>query len=134
MIYNRRIGCVCSVWLLAACRAPSEGSDDPGQDVGPGGAGNSVLPPATTAGGGTSNGGGTGLIDETPGVEGNVPPVGGVTASGNVPCDVATIVRAIRSGKAAEGVCQVIGALSEKLAELAPVRADDTNELPDRVR
>lgn len=47
---------------------------------------------------------------------------------------VATIVRAIRSGKAAEGVCQVIGALSEKLAELAPVRADDTNELPDRVR
>ena len=93
MIYNRRIGCVCSVWLLAACSAPSEGSDDPGQDVGPGGAGNSALPPATTAGGGTSNGGGTGLIDETPGVEGNVPPVGGVTASGNVPCDVATIVR-----------------------------------------
>jgi hypothetical protein len=94
MIYNRRIGCVCSVWLLAGCSAPSDGGgDDPVRDVGAGGAGNSVLPPATTATAGTSNGGGTGLVDEIPGVEGNVPPVGGVTASGNVPCDVATIVR-----------------------------------------
>jgi putative membrane protein len=47
---------------------------------------------------------------------------------------VETIVKAIRAGRAGEGVCQVIEALAEKLAELAPARADDTNELPDRVR
>jgi putative membrane protein len=47
---------------------------------------------------------------------------------------VATIVTAIRSGRAAEGVCAVIAALTQVFAEIAPIRADDTNELDNRVR
>ncbi len=47
---------------------------------------------------------------------------------------VATIVRAIHAGKGADGVCQVIGALGEKLAELSPARPDDVDELPNQVR
>jgi len=47
---------------------------------------------------------------------------------------VATIVRAIHAGKGGDGVCQVIEALGEKLAELSPARPDDTNELPNQVR
>jgi putative membrane protein len=47
---------------------------------------------------------------------------------------VATIVRAIHAGKGGDGVCQVIDALGEKLAELSPARPDDANELPNQVR
>jgi putative membrane protein len=47
---------------------------------------------------------------------------------------VATIVQAIRTGKPGEGVCEVIDALAEVLAQGAPVAADDVNELPNRVR
>lgn len=47
---------------------------------------------------------------------------------------VDTMVKAIRAGKAGDGVCQVIEALSATLAEAAPVRHDDHNELHDRVR
>jgi putative membrane protein len=47
---------------------------------------------------------------------------------------VDTIVKAIRNGKAADGVCQVIAALAEVLARDVPVQPDDVNELPNRVR
>lgn len=47
---------------------------------------------------------------------------------------VSTIVAAIRAGKAGEGVCQVVDALAGVLAEGAPIRSDDTNELHNRVR
>jgi putative membrane protein len=47
---------------------------------------------------------------------------------------VETMVKAIRAGSAGQGVCQVIDALGVSLAQAAPVRSDDTNELPDRVR
>ncbi|HEX6244344.1 MAG TPA: TPM domain-containing protein [Polyangiales bacterium] len=47
---------------------------------------------------------------------------------------VDTIVKAIHAGKAADGVCEVIAALSEVLAHGVSVRADDVNELPNRVR
>jgi putative membrane protein len=47
---------------------------------------------------------------------------------------VDTMVKAIRAGKAGDGVCQVIDALGTTLAELAPVRSDDTNELSNKVR
>jgi putative membrane protein len=47
---------------------------------------------------------------------------------------VATIVAAIRAGKAADGVCQVIDQLSALLAHTAPVQSDDTDELENRVR
>jgi putative membrane protein len=47
---------------------------------------------------------------------------------------VASIVAAIHAGRAAEGVCQVIDKLAELLAQAAPVRSDDTDELENRVR
>lgn len=47
---------------------------------------------------------------------------------------VESIVRAIGAGRAADGVCEVIDSLAKVLAEGAPIRADDTNELPNRVR
>lgn len=47
---------------------------------------------------------------------------------------VATLVQALRAGKPAEGVCDVIDALAGVLAQGAPVRPDDMNELPNRVR
>lgn len=47
---------------------------------------------------------------------------------------VATIVAAIRAGRAADGVCQVIDQLSELLAHTAPVQSDDADELENRVR
>jgi putative membrane protein len=47
---------------------------------------------------------------------------------------VETITRAIRSGRAADGVCEVIAALAKVLAEGVPVQPDDVNELPNRVR
>jgi putative membrane protein len=47
---------------------------------------------------------------------------------------VATIVQAIRAGKPGEGVCEVVDALAEVLAQGAPVSADDVNELSNRVR
>jgi putative membrane protein len=43
------------------------------------------------------------------------------------------IVNAIRANKAADGVCEVIGDLGVRLAEMLPPRSDDTNELPDAV-
>jgi len=47
---------------------------------------------------------------------------------------VTTIVSAIRAGKPAEGVAQVIDALALVLAEQDPIQRDDANELPDGVR
>jgi putative membrane protein len=47
---------------------------------------------------------------------------------------VATIVRAIRAGKAGDGVCEVIDGLAGVLAQGAPVSADDVDELSNRVR
>jgi putative membrane protein len=47
---------------------------------------------------------------------------------------VATLVRAIKQGKAGEGVCEVIERLGEHLARDAPQREGDTNELDNRVR
>lgn len=47
---------------------------------------------------------------------------------------VATITAAIRAGRAAEGVCQVIDELAEALAHAAPVQHDDRDELENRVR
>ena len=47
---------------------------------------------------------------------------------------VATIIAAIRAGKPAEGVSQVIDALAPELAQHDPVHSDDVNELHDAVR
>lgn len=47
---------------------------------------------------------------------------------------VTTIVSAIRAGKPAEGVSQVIDALALVLAEHDPIQRDDVNELPNAVR
>lgn len=47
---------------------------------------------------------------------------------------VKTIVSAIRAGKPAEGVSQVIDSLALVLAEHDPIQRDDVNELPDGVR
>ena len=43
------------------------------------------------------------------------------------------IGQAIRAGRPADGVCEVIGELGEILARDFPVREDDTNELPNAV-
>jgi putative membrane protein len=47
---------------------------------------------------------------------------------------VDTMVRAVRAGAPGKGVCEVVDALAEILAEGAPIRSDDSNELPNRVR
>lgn len=47
---------------------------------------------------------------------------------------VATITAAIRAGRAADGVCQVVDKLAELLAQTAPVESDDRDELENRVR
>ncbi|MFI5311799.1 MAG: TPM domain-containing protein [Gemmatimonadales bacterium] len=47
---------------------------------------------------------------------------------------VARIVQAIRQGRAADGVCQVIAELADVLEAAVPRSADDVNELPDTVR
>lgn len=47
---------------------------------------------------------------------------------------VATLVRAIKQGKAGDGVCDVIERLAEHLARDAPPREGDINELGDHVR
>ena len=44
------------------------------------------------------------------------------------------IVEAIRGGRAADGVCEVIGELGQVLAAQFPRRADDQNELPNTVK
>lgn len=44
------------------------------------------------------------------------------------------IVAAIHAGDPARGVCEVITAMGEVLAERLPVRPDDRDELPNRVR
>jgi putative membrane protein len=44
------------------------------------------------------------------------------------------IVASIRNGDPGSGVCDVIAALGEVLAAKLPVRADDQNELENRVR
>jgi len=46
---------------------------------------------------------------------------------------VETIVAAIRGGRAAEGVCQVLDALQVEMAARFPQRPDDENELSDAV-
>lgn len=43
------------------------------------------------------------------------------------------ITAAIGAGKAADGVCEVLDALGEVLAEAFPPRPDDTDELPNQV-
>jgi putative membrane protein len=47
---------------------------------------------------------------------------------------VASIVKQIRAGRAAEGVCEVIAALADVLERAVPARPDDVNELPNAVR
>lgn len=47
---------------------------------------------------------------------------------------VTTIVTSIRAGKPAEGVSQVVDALSKVLAQHDPIQHDDVNELHDGVR
>lgn len=47
---------------------------------------------------------------------------------------VLELVRAIRAGKTGDGVCAVIDRLGAHLAEAAPIRPDDENELPNHVR
>ncbi len=44
------------------------------------------------------------------------------------------LVQAIRADRAGEGVCGVIHKLGAKLSDTAPIRHDDTNELPNHVR
>lgn len=44
------------------------------------------------------------------------------------------VVTAIREGRAADGMCEVIDRLGETLSRGAPIRPDDTNELDNRVR
>jgi putative membrane protein len=44
------------------------------------------------------------------------------------------IVRALRQGNGADGVCQVIAAIGETLAAALPVQSDDVDELDNRVR
>jgi putative membrane protein len=46
---------------------------------------------------------------------------------------VDTIIAAIRKGRAADGVCEVIAELGQRLREGLPIRPDDRNELPDAV-
>jgi len=47
---------------------------------------------------------------------------------------VSVLIAAIKQGRAADGVCDVVTRLGETLARDAPVRDDDTNELPNEVR
>jgi Copper type II ascorbate-dependent monooxygenase, C-terminal domain len=93
MVSHRAIGCTaCSIWLFMACSAASEGGGGGGPEV--------VVPPAGTVSTGPNNGTpalpgvGTGTgTNSTPAItEGNPTPSGIVTASSNVPCDVAAIV------------------------------------------
>lgn len=46
---------------------------------------------------------------------------------------VAELVTAIRSGRAADGLVETVGRIGEVLAAQFPRRADDVNELPNRV-
>jgi putative membrane protein len=47
---------------------------------------------------------------------------------------VAQMIASIRSGHAADGICEVIRAIGKVLAEHLPARSDDENELSDDVR
>ncbi|HKU40233.1 MAG TPA: hypothetical protein VJR89_18865, partial [Polyangiales bacterium] len=47
---------------------------------------------------------------------------------------VERVIAAIRAGRAADGVCEVIADLGKQLAQQFPPRADDQNELPNAVR
>jgi putative membrane protein len=47
---------------------------------------------------------------------------------------VERIVAAVQSGRAAEGICEVIAAIGAVLTEHLPARVDDTDELDNRVR
>ncbi|MDB4974089.1 MAG: hypothetical protein JWN48_2430 [Myxococcaceae bacterium] len=47
---------------------------------------------------------------------------------------VALLVAAIKQKRACDGVCDVVKQLGEQLSEAAPIRDDDTNELPNYVR
>jgi putative membrane protein len=44
------------------------------------------------------------------------------------------VVSAIRAGRAADGVCEVIAELGQVLAAQFPPRADDRDELPNVVK
>jgi putative membrane protein len=47
---------------------------------------------------------------------------------------VAHIIAAIRSGRAADGICEVIRAIGEALAKHLPAAHDNANEISDQVR
>lgn len=47
---------------------------------------------------------------------------------------VQRVIAAIRGGRAADGLCEVIADLGGKLAQAVPVRPDDRDELPNFVR
>lgn len=47
---------------------------------------------------------------------------------------VQSLVVAVKSGRAGDGVCAVVERLGETLARDAPIREGDTNELPNEVR
>jgi putative membrane protein len=47
---------------------------------------------------------------------------------------VGQLVKAMREGRAGEGVCAVVQQLGERLTQDAPIRPDDENELPNYVR
>ncbi|MEW5853138.1 MAG: TPM domain-containing protein [Myxococcota bacterium] len=47
---------------------------------------------------------------------------------------VDAMIGAIRSGRAADGICEQVEAMGRVLAQSFPRRPDDTNELPDTVR
>lgn len=47
---------------------------------------------------------------------------------------VQTLVAAIKARKVGDGVCNVVQRLGDTLAQAAPLREDDTNELDNRVR
>ena len=47
---------------------------------------------------------------------------------------VSLLVQAIKQKRACDGVCEVVAGLGAQLSEAAPIREDDTNELPNYVR
>jgi putative membrane protein len=47
---------------------------------------------------------------------------------------VSALVLAIKQQRACDGVCELVGKLGLQLEQAAPIREDDTNELPNHVR